>query len=450
MDLRGPGAFEQGFDMGLMMGSAFVENYNSLLLSLFGDEWWEPSVQKIADVFLDWQWNDYLSKQVPKVYLDEIRGLTAGGIASGMDLKGHDVGRVAARGIVLANLPSSLENIVFILKDEKEHPAKASLKGEGMTEDDVLKVLDKLAARWHGMGCSNWGSWNSRTEGGRVFTGRNLDWLPDTGISKYKLITVHHPKNGHVHATVGWAGIWGAITGMSSQGITVHEANLESNDITWRGFPWILRLREVMAKASTIEEGLAIWEATNNTVGFNHGIGSANDQKIVLLETMMQNTAAFYDNDPREQDLVVNYNGIPTQIGVPRVDAVYRTNHGYDPYTVEHFMWNNTASFDDSIKRYLAVPEIFDSYERSNTKISHVQAINITAILGDKGKPYDLYSCSGLPFEDAWNILSVTYDPTNRKMYAAWESGAGSETWMPAACSTYLEIDMRPWFTEIF
>ena len=43
---------------------------------------------------------------------------------------------------------------------------------------------------------------------------------------------------------------------MSSQGMTVHEANLESNDITFRGFPWVLRLRDVMANAKNINEAL--------------------------------------------------------------------------------------------------------------------------------------------------------------------------------------------------
>jgi hypothetical protein len=55
-----------------------------------------------------------------------------------------------------------------------------------------------------------------------------------------------------------------------------------------------------MAKAKNIDEALSFWNSTNNTVGFNHGIGSANDQKAVLLETMMGNTAYFYDNDIRE------------------------------------------------------------------------------------------------------------------------------------------------------
>jgi hypothetical protein len=85
------------------------------------------------------------------------------------------------------------------------------------------------------------GVWGSRTEDGRLFSARNLDWMVDLGINQYKLITVHHPPNGFAHATVGFAGVWGAMAGMSSQGLTVHEANLESSLDTFQGFPWILR-----------------------------------------------------------------------------------------------------------------------------------------------------------------------------------------------------------------
>jgi hypothetical protein len=357
----------------------------------------------------------------------------------------EDVGKIAARGIVLANLPSTLENFVIILKDEMENPPSASsssMRGREMSSEDVMTLMEKLKKKWHGIHCSNWGSWGSRTVDGRVFAGRNLDWLSDTGIAKYKLITIHHPSGGHAHATVGFAGIWGALTGMSSQGITVHEANLESNDITFRGFPWILRLREVMSQAANIEEGLAIWHATNNTVGFNHGIGSSKDQKLCLLETMMHNTAEFYDNDPREQSLIYN----DKQIAAPRIDAVFRTNHGYDPYTVEHYMWNNTLAYEDSIKRYLAFPEAFDAYKASNTPISHVQAVNITAILGSKGP--NMYLCGGFPYDDAANVLSVTFDPTNLKMWTAWEDGHGPDSWRPAACATYLEVDLTHWFGD--
>jgi hypothetical protein len=53
--------------------------------------------------------------------LDEIKGLTAGGKFD-QNLIGKDVGKIAARGIVLANLPGSLENLKFVFEDEIKHP----------------------------------------------------------------------------------------------------------------------------------------------------------------------------------------------------------------------------------------------------------------------------------------------------------------------------------------
>eukprot|EP01035_Chromulina_nebulosa_P018793 gene18793-24560_t len=350
----------------------------------------------------DYQWDNYLSVQVPDEFIEEINGLTAGGIAQG--LTKNNIGKLITRGIVLANFP-----------------------------DDKLvdQVVEKLKSSWSGLTCSMFGVWGSRTENNRLFTGRNLDWLKSTGISMYKLVTIYHPSNGYSHATFGWAGLWGALTGMSSQGITVHEANLESNDVTFRGFPWVLRLRYVMTYASTLTEALQLWSNTNNTEGYNHGIGSAYDNKAVVLETMASNTAIFYDNDERELAL-----------GSPREEAVYRTNHGYDDYTIFHYMWNDSSSYQNSLKRYNAFPEAFDSYESSKQTISYVEAVNITAILGSKGE--NLYQCRS-PYTAGSNVLSVTFDPSNLFAYSAWENGLGDDLWTPAACNTYIKIDFNEW-----
>lgn len=437
LDLHGPTSFSQGFDAGALLGNEFVDSYDSLLKALLGDEWWEPAAAALVGKVLDWQWDDYLSKQVPEEYIEELKGLTAGGFSIGIK---HEVGRLASRGIVLANLPSTLTNFKYVLLDEKNHPPTSS-NSTSFTFDETMNLLKKWEQHWAGFTCSMFGVWGSRTEAGKLFTGRNLDWVKDTGISKNKLITIHHPplNKGYAHATIGWSGLWGAITGISSQGLTVHEANLESNDITFRGFPWVLRLRYVMANAKNIDEALSIWQSTNSTVGFNHGIGSASDGKAVLMETMMGNSAIFGANDIRESDYV--YNGI--QIGSPREEAVYRTNHGYDTYTIEHYMWNNTGAMDDSIERYLAFPEAFDSYAASKTSISFVEAVNITAILGSKGD--NKYVCES-PYTHGSNVLSVAYEPASKFAYAAWEHGTGDADWRPAACSTYLKIDFRRWF----
>jgi len=66
------------------------------------------------------------------------------------------------------------------------------------------------------------GVWGSRTNNSDLFTARNLDWNKDTGIARVKMITVYHPEGKYAHAVCGFAGMVGALAGMSSQGITVH------------------------------------------------------------------------------------------------------------------------------------------------------------------------------------------------------------------------------------
>ena len=107
-------------------------------------------------------------------------------------------------------------------------------------------------------------------------------------------------------------------------------------------------------------------------------------------------------------------------------------------------MRNYTIKFNDSIQRYLAFPEAFDSYEAANKKITHIEAVNITAVLAEKGK--DKYNCNGYPYK-GHNILSVAYDPSNLMMYTAWENGR-ADKWSPGACNTYLAIDMKIWFKD--
>ena len=104
-----------------------------------------------------------------------------------------------------------------------------------------------------------------------------------------------------------------------------------------------------------------LWEATNNTVGFNHMVASGPDaenytegQTVALaMETMYGYTAYFADNDERsatyhntlnftnvyrEADALYPNNASGVHIGFPLKEAVRRTNHGYDPVIREHCM----------------------------------------------------------------------------------------------------------------
>jgi hypothetical protein len=41
--------------------------------------------------------------------------------------------------------------------------------------------------------------------------------------------------------------------------------------------------------------------------------------------------------------------------------------------------------------------------------------------------------------------MSITYDPSTKTMYTAFEDGSG-DAWVPAACNGYVKIDMSQWF----
>lgn len=49
------------------------ENYNALLSTVLKGQGVEHAVElALLEEFCDWQWNEYLSVQVPQEYLDEV------------------------------------------------------------------------------------------------------------------------------------------------------------------------------------------------------------------------------------------------------------------------------------------------------------------------------------------------------------------------------------------
>eukprot|EP01100_Stratorugosa_tubuloviscum_P012094 TRINITY_DN557_c0_g1_i1.p1 TRINITY_DN557_c0_g1~~TRINITY_DN557_c0_g1_i1.p1 ORF type:complete len:525 (-),score=215.46 TRINITY_DN557_c0_g1_i1:25-1539(-) len=434
LNLRGSN-FQRGYDYGYLLSDAIQFNFNSLVNTVVTVEWQQELIFK----FLDDQWTNYLSKQVTSSFIEEIQGIAAASkdkkvpIRSSLDI-------LVQRAIVLSNFPGDVvSNIIWLLYNQRTTP---SLNRQQLTE-----LLNNIIQK-NNMQCSMFGVWGSRTVNKNLYSMRNLDWLPNAGISKYKLLTIYHEEGQNPYVTIGFAGLIGSLTGMSSKGITVHEAGNDVTKETFDGFTWTLRLRAVMAQAYDLQSAMQFWNSTNNTLGMNHGIGSSSDGKFLCLETMANYTAVFSDNDPREANYkVINPDTqIEYQLGEPLVDAVWRTNHGFDPVIVSFETSPPTSPTQDSPKRYSILHDSFDWYSQQGILIGSYQAINITSILGDKGP--DFFSCENN--KGGINILSVTYDPNNLEMYVAFEQGGVGtpSVWKPACCGTYVHIDMKSWFSS--
>lgn len=234
------------------------------------------------------------------VYKRELEGLADGAAANGC----AECGAYATRGITLANAPGGVQDFLLLLVREY-------LRTTGASSPE----WNELLASWrssagNSMHCSMFAVWGTRTLNGELYSARNLDWNKDTGVNKHKLVVVTVPDDGAIPSvSLGFAGLYGALAGMSASGLTLHEANLEEDQISFSGFPWVLRLRYIMEFATDISTARQLWAATNNTVGFNFMVASAPDAKLyrqnktktvaLALETMYQYTAYFADNDSR-------------------------------------------------------------------------------------------------------------------------------------------------------
>lgn len=205
-----------------------------------------------------------------------------------------------------------------------------------------------------------------------------------------------------------------------------------------------------MENAASLSDAWGLWEMTNNTVGFNHMVGSANDavnspHGALAIETMAGYSAFFLDDDPRESSAVEmdESTGTEVHVGFPMQEALWRTNHGYDPMIRKHYGWKGTNALNWSMERYMFAADFFAENQREGTLIGSAAAINITSILGDKGDT--AYHCQDAPVGS--NIISATYHPGAQEMWASWENGSGS-AWRPAACNNYVHVDMSKWFTQ--
>jgi hypothetical protein len=451
LDLHGT-RHEQGYAYGKLGGSAALHNYNALLGSLIDTKSLLGKLEQAAlEVVVDWQWKSALSKQVPSEMAEELAGF-AEGCKAALPLHKSFCERGAGRFQTLANLPGDLSDIIFVLLDELPHAviaeAEALLARTGQPRS-LRGFLGGLP--WPLAQCSMLAVWGNRTLGGGVLSGRNLDWNHDTGINQYKLVAVFHPPEPgrHAHATFGFGGLIGALAGMSSVGLTTHEANLESNRDSFRGFPWLLRLRYILERANSLSEAKTLWLATNNTVGVNHMVASASDASAIVIETNAASSAFFSADDPRERAAAFPGPGGRIIRGAPMKQALFRTNHGFASEIVSHYMWNSTSAYNDSDYRYHLIANRLRAYEQAGVQVNATGAVHLTSLAAQKGPDYLVCAPPYGP-DHGENVLSVATDPTTLVAYAAWEDGKGFGSapgnWKPAGCAPYLEIDLKPWF----
>ncbi|WP_345238541.1 C45 family peptidase [Hymenobacter saemangeumensis] len=162
---------------------------------------------------------------------------------------------------------------------------------------DIGHALQNLAL----VGCSAFATWNERSEDGGLLIGRNFDFYVGDRFADNKIVGFFAPDSGHRFMMVTWGGMTGVVSGMNMQGLTVSLNAAKSDLPSGSATPISLLAREILQYAGSIEEAVAIARKRHTFVSESLLIGSAHDNKAVVIEKTPDEVQVY---DPNSNQLI--------------------------------------------------------------------------------------------------------------------------------------------------
>jgi len=128
--------------------------------------------------------------------------------------------------------------------------------------------------------CSGFALMGDATAGGKIFHGRILDYLKGVGLEQNAVVIVSQPDKGNAWVNISYAGFVGSVTAMNEKHISIGEMGGRGEG-NWDGKPMAQLLREVMEKASTLDEAVAIMRKGPRTCEYYYVIADAKTKTAV-------------------------------------------------------------------------------------------------------------------------------------------------------------------------
>jgi hypothetical protein len=129
--------------------------------------------------------------------------------------------------------------------------------------------------------CSGFALTGAATKDGHIYHGRVLDYLRGVGLEENAVLIIHQPDDGrYAWANVSYAGFVGSVTAMNEKGISIGEMGGRGEG-QWNGKPMAHLVREVMEKAATLDEAVAIMRNSPRTCEYYYVIADGHAKTAV-------------------------------------------------------------------------------------------------------------------------------------------------------------------------
>ena len=223
---------------------------------------------------------------------------------------------------------------------------------------DIGHALQDLAL----VGCSSFAAWDSKSEDGNLILGRNFDFYAGDDFAKDKVIAFIKPTQGNPFMIYTWAGMTGAVSGMNTKGVTITINAGKSKIPLIAKTPISVLAREILQYASTTDEAIAIAKKRKVFVSESIMVGSAADNKAILIEVSPNNFGVF---------------------DVPNSNQIICSNH-FQSEELKNDKRNKDQIRDSHSKyRFDKMTELFDNNPKINPTIA-AEILRDTKGLNDK------------------------------------------------------------------